>query len=436
MGMDKTVAKVIGFGRCWQPFVIIVVGVMWGTVACSRPALPHWLGGPAPTPAPTSVQVTSELAFWHWAGTPTEMAYQQDQLAAFQTQFPAIEVTATYPADYARRLRTALGSDRPPDVIALTLYQIPDLVAAGLLAPLPTSVLTDTDRYSHLQTAMQVAGVPYCLPQSFQTLALFYNKALFDAAEVPYPDGSWQWEDLQQAAEALTVPESGQVGIALDADFSRWLAFLYQAGGAITNADTSAMAINSPEAAMALDFYTNLLLKGMAATPATLDSRWTGEAFATSRAAMTIDGNWLPPYLAQEAPELPYGMTVLPSGPAGAATISFATCLAVTRASPHQEAANLLLSYLDTADVLAGWIPLSNALPARPSLADQWRVTYPQQQTFIDQIAVAHEWQLPAGFQPWLDERNDELRRIFGGFIPVDALLPAAESEGNVVLAP
>ncbi|MCB0127461.1 MAG: sugar ABC transporter substrate-binding protein, partial [Caldilineaceae bacterium] len=423
-------------GCCGRQRIVLLWLVLWGTVGCSQPAVPRWLGGPSPTPTATPVRVTTELSFWHWLGTPAEMAYQQQLLTAFQQQNPTVTVTLHTPDDYARRLRTAMGTDRPPDIIALNLFQLPDLVAAGALAPLSTALLTDPDRYPHLRAAMQVDGTPYCLPLSFYTLGLFYNKQLFDNVGLAYPTDAWQWEDLQAAAEALTDSENGQFGLVLSADFSRWLAFLYQAGGTVTTADGRAMAINSPEATIALDFYSNLVLEGKAAPPASLDSRWPGEAFAMARAAMTIEGNWLVPYLATEAPDLAYGTAPLPAGPAGTATLSFATCLAVTAASPNQRAAEELLAYLGSPEAMAGWLPITNALPALRSVEVAWRTTYTDQSIFADQVTAAREWQLPAGFQPWLADRNDELRRIFGGFIPANALLPAAENEGNELLQP
>jgi len=375
-----------------------------------------------------------------------EETFQQGLVAEFQQQHPTIAVTLTHPNDYVRRLRTALGTDDPPDLIALNLSQVPDFVAAGALAPLPTALLSDTDLYAHLRTAMQVDGIPYCYPQTFHTLALFYNKAHFDSAMLPYPDGTWQWETLRSTAESVTDPESGQWGLVLSADFSRWLAFLYQAGGALTTGnDTSAtergmaisrMAINSPEATIALDFYSNLVIDGVAATPSMLDSRWPGEAFAQSKTALAIEGSWLIPYLAAEVPELAYGVVPLPAGPTTSATISFATCLAITKASPHQKSAELLLSFLGSATAMRGRIAHNNAIPARRSLQEEWRAAYPEQLSLLEQTGVAHEWQLPMGFQPWLSERNDELRRIFGGFIPANALLPAAESRGNELLNP
>lgn len=434
----KRFANPVGGGYLGRVRYFHVMGsllLLWLLAACSRPTLPTWLGGAAPTSTPPPV-VATELSFWHWPGTAEEDAHLRLLLDDFQRSHPEIVIDLQQPENYARRLRTALSNDRPPDLLYLNSYQLPDYVADGILAPLPPAAIGDNDQYPHLQRAMQLGGTTYCRPQSFYTLALFYNKTRFDDASLAYPTASWRWEDLQRAASALTDSTSGQFGLVLAADLSRWLAFLQQAGGTILNPDGRAMALNSPEGAAALDFYANLILEGMAATPSVLDSRWPGEAFAQGRAALVIEGSWLVPYLAANTPALAYGIAPLPMGPAGAATVSFATCYAITNASPHQEAAQLLLDYLTAPEQMSSWIAVDNALPARPSLQEAWRTAHPEQAALLAQVTVATEWQLPPGFQPWVADANEQISRLFGGFIPSSAVLPEAESTGNALLVP
>ena len=49
----------------------------------------------------------------------------------------------------------------------------------------------------------------YGLPRDFQTIVLFYNKDLFDAAGVAYPTDDWTLQDLRDAAQKLTVDKDG-----------------------------------------------------------------------------------------------------------------------------------------------------------------------------------------------------------------------------------
>ena len=42
-----------------------------------------------------------------------------------------------------------------------------------------------------------------CLPQNLSSLVVYYNRDLFDAAGVPYPEAGWTWDDFLAAAKAL-----------------------------------------------------------------------------------------------------------------------------------------------------------------------------------------------------------------------------------------
>ncbi|MDF2718834.1 MAG: metallo-beta-lactamase, partial [Paenibacillus sp.] len=49
------------------------------------------------------------------------------------------------------------------------------------------------------------------LPFRVNSLALFYNKSLFDKFGVPYPQAGWTWDDAYAAAKRLTLQDGGTV---------------------------------------------------------------------------------------------------------------------------------------------------------------------------------------------------------------------------------
>ena len=54
-------------------------------------------------------------------------------------------------------------------------------------------------------------------PYDNSSFAIYYNKAMFDAAGIPYPPGEgkkpWTMEQLLDAAKKLTNPSKGQWGL-------------------------------------------------------------------------------------------------------------------------------------------------------------------------------------------------------------------------------
>lgn len=402
------------------------------TPGCDRPALPQWLPplwGASATPTP--IPITTELRLATWPASPAVDEYFQQSLATYQQGRPGVQVTVQVLPDYATRLRTLLENESPPDVVRINAFLLPDLVARGLLAPLPASLLTQADLPPLLEQMSEVDGVPYCLPHEANTLALLYNRAHFDAAQLAYPTADWTWETLRMTAEQLTDAESGRYGLVLPADFSRWLPFLYGAGGALTDSAAMSMTINSPAGLTALEFYSNLVLEGMAATPVGLGNTWAGEAFAQEHAAMSIEGNWLIPYLAEVAPTLPYGVAPLPTGPTGKATIAFVNCYAISAGATDVTAAGALLEFLTNAESQRQWFALTAALPARSALVADWTLAYPEQSAFAQAFSYSYPWQFPPNFQPVVDGMNDGIQRILGGFVLADSVLAEAEATGN-----
>lgn len=402
--------------------------------ACQAPSrlpAPSWLPnlwGAAPTATP--LPITTELHFATWPVSAAVDEYFRERLAAYQQTAPETHVEFTLWSNYPTRLRTALESETPPDLMRINAFLVPELVVKGLLAPLPMALVDHADLSPLLRQMAEVDGTTYCMPHEVHTLALVYNRTLFDAAQVAYPTGAWTWETLRTAAEQLSDVEAKRYGLVLPADFSRWLPFLYQAGGTVMDSTTLSLTLTSPAASTALQFYSDLVLDGMAAAPTTVGNSWAGEAFAQGHAAMAIEGNWLLPYLAEAAPTLDYGVAPLPAGPVGRATLAFATCYAIAARSMEVRAAGNLIQFLTSAESQQPWLSLTAALPARSDLIDTWLLTYPAYAPFVHELATAHPWRFRAGFQPVINEMNEGLQQIYGGFVLPDAVLAKAEATG------
>lgn len=94
---------------------------------------------------------------------------------------------------------------------------------------------------------------------------LLYRKDLFDEYHLPHPTPQWTWNDLLQAARTLTRPEKGIYGLFLQRGKQEawyWLTFLWSAGGEVMQQNPESgqwtCVFDSPEAALALDFYVRL----------------------------------------------------------------------------------------------------------------------------------------------------------------------------------
>ena len=55
----------------------------------------------------------------------------------------------------------------------------------------------------------------YAVPKDVDTIALWYNKTLFDEAGLEYPTADWTWDDVTEAAKKLTKDDGSQYGLVL-----------------------------------------------------------------------------------------------------------------------------------------------------------------------------------------------------------------------------
>jgi len=375
-----------------------------------------------------------ELQLMGWASSDAENARLQEMIDTFNEANPDLNVTLNFSPNYDTDLQTALAGGEPPDVFYVDSFKLPDLVAANALMPVGDQLEAADDFYPSLRQAFTIDGTFYCPPKDFSTLALEYNKDMFDAAGVDYPTADWTWDDLRAAAEALNDPDNGVYGMVLSPDFARWIAFLYQAGGTVTDEGFTTMTLDSPEAMQAMDFYLGMVNDGLAAQPSDLESGWAGEAFGKGRAAMAMEGNWIASFLKDQYPDINWGVAELPAGPAGDATMAFTVCYAVPAAAANPEASIRLVNWLTGPEGMAQWTGLGLAMPTRASLSDGWLEQYPDLQPFLAGAAYAHPWQFRPGFQDVMDTINAGLQQAFTGVYTSDQVLSETQDVGTEVL--
>lgn len=376
---------------------------------------------------------TANLVLMCWSSSPSEIKRMQIVIDSWNVANPNIQVTLSQSQpgiELDLAVREALESSDPPDVFYLDSFRFLDLIHTNALMPIGDR-LTDTDDfYPILRSLFTVDNKFYCPPKDIVTLALQINTEMFEAAGLSIPT---TWEEMRSAAEVLT--KDGVFGLVIPPDFARWIAFLYAAGGSVTDDEFTKMTINSPEAEAALEFYTGLYIDGLAKTPADLGVGWPGEAFGKGLVAMAFEGNWVEPYLCDHFPDLKYRTVELPAGPAGKATMAFAVCYAVPMCARNPEAAIKFVDYLTGPEGMKAWTSLGSAMPSRISLRKGWLELFPHLEPYLNGIEYARKWQFVPGFHAVLDKVNEQISLVMSEDQTVRGALAEMERIGNEVLA-
>lgn len=333
-------------------------------------------------------------------------------------------------------LLPALSADEGPDIVAMPGERMPVYADRGAFAELTDWYGEDDSNTQELNEQavdmVTVDGAPYGVPTGFVPLAVFYNKALFEAAGIAaFPE---TWDEWRDAAKKLTVDSDGdgtpeQYGLALpDHDTvanGLWPSLFYGAGGDIVEDATSAV-IDSDENREALEYWVSAI-RDDHISPTGLDGIGADELFSSGKAAMHVGGPWMASIAKDSG--IDYGIAALPAGPAGQAASAIGVAMGITAQASEAKAAGAesFFSYFFSKDVAtqwslgSGWPPLRTDIPA-DAVADNPTVVA------LTEIAPTSRALLPGVVNSVdvLDAVDDLTQRAVAGE-SFDDLLPAAQ---------
>ena len=276
--------------------------------------------------------------------------------------------------DLARAVATGSG----PDITYIDNPEVALFASRNLLLDLTpyiekSSVIKVDDIFPGPLASVSYNGGIYGIPRGANTIALYYNADMYREAGLDPDNPPQTWDQLYEAAKALTNPEKNVYGIAFSAVATeegtfQFLPWLQMTGGDYDNVATEG-------GARALNVWKKLLDERLA-SPDTLirgqfDSTGT---FNTGNAAMSISGPWELPRMSAEA-KFDYRAALLPIPEEGA-----------TRASALGEGDNVILANSDNPEEAFkfveflyaqmprvwnefGYLPASNVEVAEPNNA-------------------------------------------------------------------
>ena len=317
-----------------------------------------------------------EIEYWQYVFDSRVQAMDQ-LIAKFQEANPDITVKqTTFPyADYQTRVVAAKVAGQGPDVVQLFYGWTDQFVNGGLIQPLDPAVFPHAEIESDffpIVSAMKRGDSYYGLPTAVRSLALFYNKALFDEAGLQPPQNL---EELLAAAEATTKRDGGgnitSAGITLDMagqDHHWWREVLVRQNGGEPYDAEGNVAYDSEAGAAALKFYTDLQTEHKVGLVGFMDEGQA--AFRAGMAAMTIDGTFR--LGAFESNPFEWGVVELPADANGMRSnysSYFANAIGATAEGEELEAAQKFLQYISSPEAMEIWLDVVGELPARRDVA-------------------------------------------------------------------
>ena len=257
------------------------------------------------------------LDVWHtFAAESKEEEVFMNSVAEFESAHPnvTVDVTMVPFASADQLFMTAAQGGQAPDLMRLSSDQlgaIGEVRVDGypLLEDLRPH-LTPQDRQQFEERAlhaMRYGDALYGVPASQDCLSLIFNKALFDAQGLDYPDSSWTEQDLLQAAQTLTAQDVQ--GLAIPIKTAYWWFPIQEGFGGTLFDENGEPSLDSNGSSEAMRWMLDLELEhGVVATGTQIEGM--KNQFISSKAAMIFDGPWN--WATYEASRLNIGQTVLP----------------------------------------------------------------------------------------------------------------------------
>lgn len=220
-------------------------------------------------------------------------------------------------------------------------------------------------------------GVLRSLPFSVDYWIVYWNKELFEAKGLKYPE---TFEELVTAAEKITDPSTNTYGFVArglkNANTPVWTSLMLGYGAKPISADGK-IDTESKEAVEAAKLYQRLMTK--AAPPGVSGFNWAEaqSAFLQGKIGMWFDGvGFAPPIENPEKSRVvgKVGYGVMPKGPATQAAGTFGDGLGVVEASSKKEAAYLFCQWAISHEMGARLLQAGAGVPFRQSILEDQKV--------------------------------------------------------------
>ena len=349
--------------------------------------------------AASAASAATQLEMLCWMGE------QQEGIDAMVDAFNAsqkdIELTVSYMSKsaYFEKLNIGLPAGSAPDIIALNVPSDIDYSKRGFLldiSDLFESGAIDLSRYpKHTIDAHTIDGVLHGVPRDYDSIAVYYNKAIFDAAGEPYPTGDWTWEEFVEVAKRITRADEGIYGTCV-ASYPNSVVYdmVYSNGGKAFD-ENGLCVLNSAEAKDALKKLSDVILVDHASPTIEEQAEMSsGNRFLNGMVGMLFNGSWsMASYAEALGDDL--GVCALPAMGEKPASISHSLIWAIPACSQNIEAAKTALTYLASYESQA--MTAETVIPAYEGTDVLWVENYEQYgaKVFTDMVSEGYAVSLP-----------------------------------------
>lgn len=390
------------------------------------------LAGTALAAITSSASAAEELYFINCGGEEEgQVPVFKEHIAAWEEANPEFTVRLEFLpwGQCQEKALTLAAAGDPPAIAYMGSRTLRQLAANEMILPIELSDEELGTYEDSVISTVQFDGEVWGLPRAFSTKALYFNKTLFEEAGLDMPEGPETWEEMIEAAKAVTENTDavgfGMPAASFDNTMHEWLNFLYSNGGYVLN-EEGEIDFNNPATVETLQLYADLAPYSQEG-PIAYDRAKLEPLFENGQIAMYTSGAWG----RQKVGDIDYGIAPIPAGPNGEhSTLLITDSLVVFKGSGVEEASMDLIKFLTTPerqsvyDIDGGWTPIRRTQDTEDLIAED-----PTWKFFIDAVPAGGPEPLLSDYIGMQDIINEAIQGVVLGEVTAEEAAENAQEE-------
>jgi len=266
-----------------------------------------------------------KVAMW---GSPKEIKMFENLTVEWERTHPTIDIALEHipGGNYFNKIQTMIAAGSAPEIIFIEVNDFVPFAEGNLFVPLNEFIADDSqfdinDYFPEVVARFTVNNAIYAIPRDTAPFAcIFYNKKLFDAAGLAYPDDDWDMDQFLESSRLLTkTNEKGKI-IQWGNYCWAWMNFVYAFGGDLVDDvdNPTRCTLDAPESIAGLQYYSDLMNKHkVSLSPLSLGGidMSVQQLFMEGRIAMYGSGIWETTQFREGIKDFEWDIAMFPKGP-------------------------------------------------------------------------------------------------------------------------
>ena len=284
-------------------------------------------------------------------------------------------------------------------------------------------------------------GSYYAVPKDYDTIALWYNKTLFDEAGLDYPTADWTWDDVTEAAKKLTKDDGSQYGLGMRNDNNQagYYNLIYDNGGYIISDDKTKSGWDDEKTIAAMQTLEGWIKDGVIPSLETMSENNEDVLFEAGKIAMTCQGSWmLAAFKENEYTAANCDCVELPKNAETGRRASLYNGLgwAASASGEHTDEAWQLIEYLGSKEAQEKQAELGVTMSAYKDTSDAWAKSADfNLQAYLNMMDDMEIRPYSKSTVTWENEDNEILKGVYTGDITMEEACKQMADQMNEKLA-